>query len=127
MKLFWQLTEQDQNNVLHHCADLVISDMITDGVHLDPITEEEFQLKEKIEKAVEDIKQFSTKEEKTNFLLSDAVVSKAIYDIALEMAKSAFYHDDDELVIYPSSIKKEEPENLLPETTSKPKKVSPLN
>lgn len=129
MKLFYQLSEKVQNEVLHHCANIVMQDMIEDGVKLDPISEEEITLKEKLEDAIDHIKQFNTKEEKTNYLLGDATVSRAIYDIALEMAKSGFYHDEEELVIFPSSLKSEEmEENLLPETTTKKsKKVSPLN
>jgi len=129
MKLFYQLSEKVQNEVLHHCANIVMQDMMDDGIKLDPISEDEITLKEKLEDAIDHIKQFDTKEEKTNYLLGDATVSRAIYDIALEMAKSGFYHDEEELVIFPSSLKSEEmEENLLPETTTKkPKKVSPLN
>ena len=53
MKLFWQLTERDQNNALHHCADMVITDMIEEGVQLDPLTDEEERLKERLVEAVE--------------------------------------------------------------------------
>lgn len=128
MRLFFQLSEPEQNEVLHHCADIVIQDMIVEGVHLDPITEEELDLKEKLEDAVKHIQDYPTKEEKINYLLGDSTVSKAIYDIALEMAKSAFYHEEEELVIFPSTLKQphEEPELLLPEAP-KPKKISPLN
>lgn len=132
MKLFYQLNETDQNNVLHHCANMVVQDMIEDGVKLDPISEEEFALKDKLDTAINDIEKFQTKEEKINYLLGDAVISKAIYDIALEMAKSAFYHSSQELVIYPDDLKKEElieheEENLLPEINTRKSKVSPLN
>ena len=84
-------------------------------------------LKIKLENAINHIKQFSTRDEKVNYLLGDHDISKAIYDIALEMAKSGFYHDEEELVIFPAAIKTETvEENLLPEAP-KPKKVSPLN
>lgn len=128
MKLFYQLDEKSQNEVLHHCANIVMQDMIEDGVKLDPLSDEEFELKDKLESAIKHIKQFQTKEEKTNYLLGDAVISRAIYDIALEMAKSGFYHDEEELVIFPSTLRQEQQEeNLLLEAPSKPKKVSPLN
>jgi hypothetical protein len=138
MKLFYQLTEKEQNEVLHHCANMVIQDMIEDGIKLEPVTEEEFGLKDKLENAIKYIKQFSTKEEKTNYLMENETVSKAIYDIALEMAKSAFYHDDEELVIYPNSLKfnsEGEEENQIPKSedmipavnTKKSKKTSVLN
>jgi hypothetical protein len=129
MKLFYQLSEEQQNNALHHCVDVVIDDMIEEGVKLDPITEEEERLKEKLEEAVDHMKQYTSKEEKTNYLLGDAIVSKAIYEIALEMAKSSFYHEPEELIIFTSELSdKVKEENLLPEVnTKKSKKVSPLN
>lgn len=127
MRLFYQLNESEQNDALHHCANIVMDDMINEGVKLEPITEEEEELKNKLEEAVNYIANLPLKEDKTNYLLGDPVVSKAIYDIALEMAKSAFYHDESELIIFPSAIKEKE-ENLLPAPqTNKPKKVSPLN
>lgn len=130
MKLFYQLSEKTQNEVLHHCANIVMQDMIDDGIKLEPLNDEEASLKEKLEDAIKHIKTISSKEEKTNYLLGDAVVSRAIYDIALEMAKGAFYHDDSELVIYPDSLgcDHDDETNLLPETTApKKKKVSELN
>lgn len=107
-----------------------MQDMIDDGVKLEPLNDEEVSLKEKLENAIRHIKTLSTREEKTNYLLGDAIVSRAIYDIALEMAKGAFFHDEEELVIYPSTLKQEdiEEENLLPESSlKKTKKVSHLN
>ena len=129
MKLFYQLSEKEQNDVLHHCANLVLQDMLEGGLRLDPITEEEQLLKNRIEDAINHIKDLPTKEEKTNYLLGDSTVSKAIYEMALEMAKSAFYHEEDEMVIFPSALKQEEVEdNLLPPVnTKKSKKVSSLN
>ena len=132
MRLFYQLSESEQNDVLHHCANLVVKDMIDDGVKLDPISEEEHDLKNKLEEAIVHIKTLSSKEEKTNYLLGDSGVSKSIYDIALEMAKSAFYHDEEELIIFPGSLNHEEheydeEENLLPELSPKKPKISPLN
>lgn len=129
MKLFFQLDEKTQNEVLHHCANIVMQDMIEDGVKIDPITDEEIALKDKLEEAVLFIKTLPTREEKMNYLLGDDEISRAVYDIGLEMAKSAFYHDTSELVIYPDSLRGEDfpEENLLPEYSPKSKKISPLN
>jgi hypothetical protein len=130
MKLFYQLSESEQNNALQHCADIVIQDMIEEGIKLDPITEEEERLKEKLEEAVKYIESIPAKEDKISHLLGDPVVSKAIYEIALEMAKSTFYMEPEELIIFTSELSadKVKEENLLPEVnTKKSKKVSPLN
>lgn len=126
MRLFYQLNEQDQNNALHYCADIVVEDLIEDGVKIDPITKEDEDLKEKLDAAVEHAKLLESREEKINYLMSDAVVSKAIYEIALEMAKSAFYHDDEELIIFPNALKKVEQEiNDIAEPLPKKSKKTP--
>lgn len=126
MRLFYQLTEQEQQDVVHHCASIVMDDMIQDGIQLEPVTQEDFQLRDRLEAAVNHLKDLVSKEEKIDYLMSDAFVSKAIYDIGLEMAKGAFYHDDEEMVIYPSSLRSEE--KALPEisdTFIKQKKIPP--
>jgi hypothetical protein len=129
MRLFYQLNQEEQHDVLHHCADIVIQDILTDGVHLDPITEEEIKLKEYIDDAVKHTQMLESKDEKAEYLMSDALISKTIYDIALEMAKGAFYHDEEEIVIFPASLHNEDeelmPEKLLESQTKK--KVSSLN
>jgi len=108
MRLFYQLSESDKNNALHYCADIVVEDLISDGVKLEPVTNEDIALKEKLDNAIEHIKLLSTNDEKISYLMSDIEVSKTIYEIALEMAKSAFYHDDEEMIIYPNSLKSKE-------------------
>lgn len=112
MRLFYQLAETEQNDVVHHCCHMVIQDMIDDGIRLEPVSEEEQDLKNKLEDAMVQIKQFATDEEKADYLFSDPVVSKAIYDIALEMAKSAFYHEDEELVIFPATLSNDNAEDV---------------
>lgn len=130
MKLFYQLTHAEQNEALNHCADIVIQDMIEDGVFLDPLTSEEAELKEHIDKALKHTTLLELNEDKEDYLMSDPIVSKAIYDIALEMAKSAFYHDDEEMVIFSSSLTgkpehEPEREKLLMQPNTK--KASSLN
>jgi len=110
MRLFWQLTETDQNNALHHCADIVVEDLIEDGVKIDPITEDDKILKQKLEAAVDHIKTLSTHEEKEEYLLNDQFIAKAIYEIALEMAKSSYFMNDEERVIYPEALVNNEEE-----------------
>jgi hypothetical protein len=125
MRLFYQLTEQDQNSALHYCADIVVEDLIEDGVKLEPITKEDVTLKEKLDIAVAHMKMLSTYEEKASYLMSDTELSKAIYEIALEMAKSTFYHDDEELVIYLNTLKKVDinEADITDPLPKKPKKV----
>ena len=129
MKLFYQLTQTDQDNALHHCADIVLDDLIEEGVKLEPITEDDSNLKERLEAAVQHIKTLPTREEKENYFMNDSFLSKSIYEIALEMAKSAFYHSGDELVIYPDALVKvkEEVEEEYIAPLPTPKKDHSLN
>ena len=130
MKLFAQLTETDQNNVIHHCADIVIQDMLTDGIKLEPISEEDLDLQAKLEAAIQHVKQFATDDEKAEYLLADPFVSKAVYDIATSMAHGAFYHDLSELVIYPEALKDDQENDiglLLPEVNTVKKSDNSLN
>lgn len=129
MRLFYQLSETEQNNVINHCADIVIDDLINDGVKIETFTEEDEEFKEKLVAAVEHIKIYSTREEKIDYLLDDPALSKAIYDVALELSKNAYYCDSDELVIFPElldqeDIDEDEDDKLLPKSGIK---ISDLN
>jgi hypothetical protein len=130
MKLFYSLPEELQHEALHYCSDLVLNDIITDGVKLDPITPEEHELKAKLEEAVAHINTLQTKEEKVNYLLGNETISKAIYDIALEMAKGSFYVENNEMIVWIDElVDDEEEENNTEDTTPAlpPKKDHTLN
>ena len=127
MKLFYQLNELEQNNALNHFSGLVITDLIEDGVKLDPMNDDEILLKEKLENAVDYIKQLSSIDEKTNYLLNDADISKAIYDIALDVAKSAYYHESEESIVFIDDISEPNDEDLELPDIAKSKKISDLN
>lgn len=131
MKLFYQLTQEEQDDAVHYYTHVVVDDMISEGVNLDPVTEDESELKEKLEEAIKHTKTLATNEEKTDYLFGNDEISKAIYDIALEMAKGAFYHSNDEMVVFIDELscpdEMENNEDLLPETNTKKSKVSPLN
>lgn len=140
MKLFFQLTEDQQNDMIHRCVHLVIDDMMEDNIQLEPITTDDLELKTKMESAVAHVKTLATEDEKMEYLLHDNEdVAKAIYDIAIEMAKGSFYHEENETVFYIDEHDEDfiddedvimdgevSEDNLLPES-SKTKKISHLN
>lgn len=129
MKIFYQLTQEEQEDAIHYYTHMVVDDMISEGVNLDPASEDEDELKETLEEAIKHIKTLATNEEKTDYLFGNDEISKAIYDIASEMAKGAYYHSSDEMVVFIDELscpdEMENNENLLPEANTK--KVSPLN
>jgi hypothetical protein len=124
MKLFNQLNEDEQHEALHHCADIVIEDLINDGIKLEPLTDEDEELKEKFEETLDRIKDLPM-QDKIDNLLGDPILSQAIYDIALELAKGTYYMETGELILYVDDLSPDEEEKLLPEANIK--KVSPLN
>jgi hypothetical protein len=147
MKLFNQLNEIEQEEIVDHCVDLILDDMTDEETSFKPVIDEESQNHDessherKLIRALEHIKTLSTKEEKTEYLMSDECVADTIYGMAFSMASQAYCHDNDDLVIFydsidPDTIEHEEdcpnnPENLKKEDakllSDGRKKVSSLN
>lgn len=112
MKLFYQLTEEEQDTVLNHCVDNVLSDMIKNGVEFNAETAKDAELKEYIEHALSHLNEMKTDQEKIDFLMNDETISSAVFSIAIEMCKSAYFHEDDEMVIFYNSLGDDEPPKL---------------
>lgn len=132
MRLFYSLPEDLQHEALHYCSDIVLNDMINEGVKLDPTTPEEHELKAKLDAAIIHINTLATKEEKINYLLGNETISKAIYDIALEMAKSSFYADSNEMVVWVDALMDNDDDediedDSIPALPPTPKKDHSLN
>jgi hypothetical protein len=104
MRLFFQLSEQEQSNVIEYCADMVVDDILENGVVVDVVSDKEIALKEKLDHALQVAETLELKEQKVSFLLEDIDISTAIFDMAIDMAKTAFYHDSEELVIFPDQL-----------------------
>ena len=111
MKLFHQLDEQDQQNSVHYCLHLVIDDLLDDGVQLETYTEEKEKAKKALDIVVEEAKKLS-KDEQFNHIM-DSEASSLVFDIALDMARSAFYHSNEDMVIYYEELRPEEPNSLI--------------
>lgn len=101
MKLFHQLSEEEKNQAIHYCINLVVEDMIEDGAKVSPETEDEFDFHSKLSNAIECAKDFKTIEEQVKYLLEDEEISAMLHDFAFGVAQTAFYMDSTELVIFP--------------------------
>lgn len=127
MFLFHKLTEEDQHNAIHYCMHIVVDDMLEDGVELEPFSDEDKKMKAALERVIGEAK-IMPQETQFEFVVHHAEVGQMIFDIALDMARSAFYASDDEMVIHFESLrhdtvaeevetlaleKPKEPENLL--------------
>lgn len=108
MRLFNQLSEQEQSNVIEYCADLVIDDILENGVIIDTVSDKEIALKEKMNAALEFAAGLDDKEQQVSYLLGDIDISTAIFDMAIDMAKTAFFHDCEELVIFPAHLEEDD-------------------
>ncbi len=103
MKLFYQLTSKQQDSAIEHCANLVANSTVENGLRLEDDGEEDSaMLRQHINSLMDKMKEqeFDTLEEKLEFLMNDTVFSDTIMELACDMAKNAFYHDNDELVVF---------------------------
>jgi hypothetical protein len=107
MRLFHQLSEEDQHNSIHYCMHLVVEDMLEDGVELEPFSEEDRKVKVILEKVIAESKTLE-KEQQFEFVVHHPEGGQIIFDIALDMARSAYYHPDDDLVIHYEALRKNE-------------------
>ncbi len=98
MKLFHQLEEKDQQNSVHYCLHIVIEDLLNDGVELEAHTSEDEKVKSTLIKVVEKAKELP-KEEQFGYVM-DSAASELVFDIALDMARAAYYHSSDDMVIH---------------------------
>lgn len=110
MRLFFQLSGEEQNAAVHYCVDLIMEDILTSKkFELDyqdkcsDHQEEDKKLEEHINTVVEEAKKLPP-DQQFDYILQDQTAGEVIFDIAVGMAKQAYYHDQDELVIFPDSL-----------------------
>lgn len=118
MKLFHQLSEEERTAAVQSCLELIIKDMINGDFIFDAITEDEIKIKEKLSDAFTAIEEFETAEEKGEYLLADDEVLAISMQIGLDMARTAYYHDDMDLVIFTDDMMKSKKEDGYDEGTS---------
>ena len=105
MRLFWQLEETEQHNAIHYCSHLVIDDILDGSMQIEAVNEDDGKLKETLDDVYETFKTLTTDEEKVDVVMENEVLSQAVYDIASQMAQTAFYHDGAaELIIFDDDI-----------------------
>jgi hypothetical protein len=104
MRLFHQLEQDDQNNSAHYCMHIVIEDLLEDGVQLEPFSEEDTRMHDVLVKAVEEAHELA-EDQQFHFLVSHKEAGPIIFDIAIDMARSAYYHPDEDLVIHYESLR----------------------
>ena len=113
MRIFGQLNETEQNNAIHHCVHLIVEDMLdSDSFELESEKkceehqEEDKKIQDHINEILEQAKELP-QEEQFNYILQDQSTGEVIFDIALGMARDAWYPEEEEFVIFPASLSKE--------------------
>jgi len=108
MKLFYQLSSKQQDAAIEHCADLVANNAIEHGLKIEATDDTDGKaLKDRIDAILKSLKmnvELKTREDKLQFLMDDEVFSDTIFELASEMANNAFYHDNDELVVFTDAL-----------------------
>jgi hypothetical protein len=106
MRLFWQLSETEQHNAIHYCSHLVLDDVLSGSMKIEAVNEDDNKLQEALTSTYEIFKTLTTDEEKVDIVMENELLSQAVYEIAGEMARTAFYHDQEkELIIFDADIK----------------------
>jgi hypothetical protein len=103
MRLYHQLTEEEQHQAMHFCVDQVLGDLIDGNIELD-LSEENATLNEKLQAALEHIKTLTLPEEKGDYLMNEPMISELVFDIVDDMTRQAYYHEPGEMVIYTSDL-----------------------
>ena len=111
MKLFHQLTDEQRHSAIHYCLDIVVHNMIEDnGAEIYPEDDdEEIEMKSKLNEAIEHIKQYTDMADKLDYLMSDDDINGMLHQIAENVCQTAYYHSDDEMVIFEGEITDEAP------------------
>ena len=108
MKLFYQLSSEEQDRAIEHCADLITSNAIDNGLHIEtPDDADGVALKERLDelfKSLHNAKDLHSTEEKLKFLMSNDTFSETVFELASEMACNAYYHESNELTIFIDSL-----------------------
>ena len=103
MKLFYQLTADEKRSAIEICADLVATDAVEQGLQIEVTDDEAGEaLKRQLQDMLDSVEKQTdlvTKEQKIEFLMQDEIFADTIFELAEDMAKNGFYHDDRELVI----------------------------
>lgn len=109
MRLYHQLTEEEQHQAFHFVIDVVIEDVIEGNIELDE-TEENAELDKKLQAAREHVKTLPNTEDKGDYLLSDPLIQNFIFDVVDDMVRQAYYHDPGEIAIYTADLSTDEGE-----------------
>jgi hypothetical protein len=114
MKLFYQLDHEQQHAAIHYQIDIVLQNMLEDGIDIDPEMddEEEIEMKEKLMSLLEQSKQFPEYSDKYDFIMDDEDANAILHNIAEDMAKTCWYANDSECVVYEGEITPEDSDEV---------------
>ena len=133
MKLFSQLTQDQQLLVIRYTTGIVLQDILDGNLVLDPSSDEDNELKVELDKAIKHISKLKDDDQKVNYLMENEVIAGAIQEIALEMSKGCWISNTDgdksnDMIIDLAELEEEEKEEQEieepPPLSIEPKKKS---
>lgn len=108
MKLFHQLTPEQKDAAVHHCLEIVLRDMIENGIKLDPQNDDEKDIKEALSSALDAVSHLPTTEEKMDALMENEDANHLMHEAAEEMARACYYPDREDMVVFQDELVEEE-------------------
>ena len=126
MKLFYQLTDEQQNNAIHYQLDIILNDILENGNRAHEECEQD-EVHQKLMTAIDKMKDLSDVGDKIDLLLGDEDISEMLHDTAYDMARDVMYAADDEMVVFESEITSQTEEEQKQEELTEVQKKRLLN
>jgi hypothetical protein len=111
MKLFFSLTEYQKSSAIKYFTEQILRDVVGGSIRLEPTNDADFVLFDTLAEAMSFVETITSEQEKIEYLLSQELICDTIKELATSMSSNSVYMDDDETVIYISSLG--EPEKQL--------------
>jgi hypothetical protein len=107
MRLFNQLTHQEQDLVVNYNVSILLDQFVSGEFQFDTC-ENDCEHKSAFKEALTHIKTIEKEADKISYLLDDEETYDMILDMAIESSKNVFYMDEDDNVIYPHLLQADE-------------------
>jgi hypothetical protein len=99
MKLFHQLEEFEQEEVIFHFVFDIAHRFLEKGLDFEPLEHTEPEIKELLKQSLDNALKFNEHEEQVDYLLDDEEFCSMAYSVAGDMAVRSFYAEDTDMVI----------------------------
>lgn len=99
MKLFHQLTEFEQEQVIFNFVMDIVHEFLELGLEFSPLEHTEPEVREKLQVVLDKALKFNEHEEQIDFLLESEDFSDMAYSVAYSLSEKAFYAEIGDLCV----------------------------